>query len=78
MAMPENNDILSLRQVAKEINKVLDSESGQIKTLLKKTKRPKNYPFHEFCLENTPKSPKMCHLKIVLIFGAKIQIHTLY
>ena len=41
MAMPENNDILSLRQVAKEINKVLDSESGQIKTLLKK---PQNVP----------------------------------
>ena len=45
MAMPENNDILSLRQVAKEINKVLDSESGQIKTLLKKnSKKPQNVP----------------------------------
>ena len=45
MAMPENNDILSLRQVAKEINKVLDSESGQIKTLLKKNpQKPQNVP----------------------------------
>ena len=45
MAMPENNDILSLRQVAKEINKVLDSESGQIKTLLKENpKKPQNVP----------------------------------
>ena len=52
MAMPENNDILSLRQVAKEINKVLDSPSGQIKTLLnsrensnqKATKEPKKDP----------------------------------
>ena len=49
MAMPENNDILSLRQVAKEINKVLDSPSGQIKTLLNSRenstqKQPKKDP----------------------------------
>ena len=31
MAQPENNDFLSLRQVAKEINKVLEAPSGQIK-----------------------------------------------
>ena len=68
MAMPENNDILSLRQVAKEINKVLDSESGQIKTLLKKN--PKKAPK---CTQNTQNCPKMSHY-LKLIFWAKIQL----
>ena len=64
MAMPENNDILSLRQVAKEINKVLDSESGQIKTLLKKNQK---------CTQNTQNWPKLSHY-LKLIFWAKIQL----
>ena len=32
MAKPENNDILSLRKVVKEINSALDESPGQIKT----------------------------------------------